>query len=82
MAEAEELLNFMLDPQTAIAVAEGQKYPPSLDPKKIKMTDAINALPAFDPTGTLNGLVFRNPDVWNPVEQDQKKVWNRVKKGA
>ncbi len=82
MAEAEELLNFMLDPQTAIAVAEGQKYPPSLDPKKVKMTDVINALPAFDPTGTLNGLVFRNPDVWNPVEQDQKKVWNRVKKGA
>jgi len=32
MAEAEELLNFMLEPATALAVAEGQKYPPSLDP--------------------------------------------------
>ena len=32
MAECEELINFMLDPATAIAVAEGQNYPPSLDP--------------------------------------------------
>lgn len=82
MAEAEELLNFMLDPKTAIAVAEGQKYPPSLDPTKIKMTDIINGLPAFDPTGKLEGLVFRDPSKWNPHEKAQKKMWNRVKKGA
>ncbi|TJX49389.1 MAG: ABC transporter substrate-binding protein, partial [Mesorhizobium sp.] len=31
MAECEELINFMLDPATSIAVAEGQSYPPSLD---------------------------------------------------
>jgi spermidine/putrescine transport system substrate-binding protein len=82
MAEAEELLNFMLDPKTAIAVAEGQKYPPSLDPTKVKMTDIINGLPAFDPTGKLEGLVFRDPSKWNPHEKEQKKMWNRVKKGA
>ncbi len=82
MAEAEELLNFMLDPQTAIAVAEGQKYPPSLDPTKVEMTDTIKALPAFDPTGKLEGLVFRDPSKWNPVEKAQKKAWNRIKKGA
>lgn len=82
MAEAEELVNFMLDPQTAIAVAEGQKYPPSLDPTKVEMTDVIKALPAFDPTGKLEGLVFRDPYKWNPVEKEQKKAWNRIKKGA
>lgn len=82
MDEAEELLNFMLAPETAIAVAEGQKYPPSLDPTKVEMTDTINNLPAFDPTGKLEGLVFRDPAVWNPVEKAQKKQWNRIKKGA
>jgi len=32
MEACEELLNFMLAPETAIAVAEGQNYPPALDP--------------------------------------------------
>ncbi len=82
MFEAEELLNFMLDPATSIAVAEGQKYPPALDPTLVPMTDMIKALPAFDPTGKLEGLVFRDPLKWNPVEKVQSKAWNRVKKGA
>ena len=82
MAEAEELLNFMLDPATAIAVAEGQKYPTSLDPNKVPMTAIIEALPAYDPTGTLANLVFRDPGVWNAVEKAQTKQWNRVSKGG
>ena len=82
MEEAEQLLNFMLEPETAIAVAEGQKYPPALDPSKVAMTDAVRKLPAFDPTGKLANLVFRDPVVWNPQEKEQKKAWNRVKKGA
>ncbi|MFT5894608.1 MAG: spermidine/putrescine transport system substrate-binding protein [bacterium] len=82
MAEAEELLNFMLDPATAIAVAEGQKYPSSLDPNKVKMTPIIEALPAYDPTGKLDKLVFRDPGVWNAVEKEQTKKWNRVSKGG
>jgi spermidine/putrescine transport system substrate-binding protein len=82
MAEAEELLNFMLDPVTAIAVAEGQKYPSSLDPNKVKMTPIIEALPAYDPTGKLDKLVFRDPGVWNAVEKVQTKKWNRVSKGG
>jgi spermidine/putrescine transport system substrate-binding protein len=82
MAEAEELLNFMLDPMTSIAVAEGQKYPPALDPTRVPMTDVIKSLPAFDPTGKLEELVFRDPQKWNPVEKKQSKTWNRVKKGS
>ena len=82
MAEAEELLNFMLEPATALAVAEGQKYPPSLDPNKVEMSDMVKALPAFDATGTLSTLVFRDPTKWNPVEKEQTKQWNRVSKGG
>ncbi len=82
MAEAEELLNFMLDPATSIAVAEGQNYPSSLDPNKVPMTDKIKALPAYDPTGTMANLVFRDPVVWNPLEKDYTAAWNRVSKGG
>jgi spermidine/putrescine transport system substrate-binding protein len=42
LAECEELLNFMLEPETAIAVAEGQNYPPSLDPTKVELTEKIS----------------------------------------
>jgi spermidine/putrescine transport system substrate-binding protein len=82
MAESEELLNFMLDPATAIAVAEGQKYPSSLDPTKVAMTDMIKALPAYDGTGKLSSLVFRDPVKWTAVEKEQTKQWNRVSKGG
>ena len=82
MAEAEELLNFMLDPATSIAVAEGQKYPSSLDPNKVAMTDMIKALTAYDPTGKLENLVFRNPAIWNPLEKEYTKEWNRIAKGG
>ena len=46
------------------------------------MSDTVKSLPAFDPTGRLDGLVFRDPSKWNPVEKQQSKTWNRVKKGA
>ena len=82
MAESEELLNFMLDPATSIAVAEGQKYPSSLDPNKVEMTDMIKALPAYDPTGKLADLVFRDPTTWNPHEKEYTSAWNRVAKGG
>jgi spermidine/putrescine transport system substrate-binding protein len=82
MEAAEELLNFMLDPATSIAVADGQNYPSALDPTKVEMPDSVKSLPAFDPTGKLEGLVFRDPGKWNPVEKEQTKIWNRVQKGS
>jgi len=82
MAECEELINFMLDPATAIAVAEGQNYPPSLDPKKVKLTDKIGKLPAFDPTGDMKALTFANPDYWSSHSDDWTKQWDRISKGA
>ncbi|MGX7873818.1 ABC transporter substrate-binding protein [Mesorhizobium sp. ORM6] len=82
MAECEELINFMLDPATSIAVAEGQSYPPSLDPTKVKLTEKIEKLPAFDKTGTMKALTFADPTYWATNEDAWTKQWNRISKGA
>ncbi|MDF2368967.1 extracellular solute-binding protein [Sneathiella sp.] len=81
MEACEELLNFMLAPATSIAVAEGQNYPPALDPKKVDLGKKIPKLPAFDPTGTLDGLTFANPTYWNGHEQEWSKEFGRIQKG-
>ena len=82
MAECEELVNFMLDPATAIAVAEGQNYPPSLDPNKVKLTEKIMKLPAFDPTGTMKSLTFADPNYWSSHLDEWTKQWDRISKGG
>ncbi|MEP9373581.1 extracellular solute-binding protein [Mesorhizobium sp. KR1-2] len=82
MAECEELINFMLDPATSIAVAEGQNYPPSLDPTKVKLTEKIEKLPAFDPTGSMKALTFADPVYWANNEDAWNKQWDRISKGA
>ena len=65
----------------AIAVAEGQNYPPSLDPTKVDLGDKIPTLPAFDPSGKLEHLTFANPAYWNGNEADWSKKFGRVQKG-
>jgi spermidine/putrescine transport system substrate-binding protein len=82
MAEAEELINFMLEPAVAIAVAEGQNYPPSLDPAQVPMSEKIQKLPAFDPTGKLTSLTFADPNFWASKWDDWAKQWDRIAKGA
>jgi spermidine/putrescine transport system substrate-binding protein len=79
---AEKLLNFMLEPAAAIAVAEGQKYPPSLDPTKVPMPESVKKLPAFDPTGKLEGYLFANPAYWNGKQVEWAEKWDRIKSGA
>ena len=81
MEACEELLNFMLEPATAIAVAEGQNYPPALDPEKVDLGEKIPTLPAFDPTGKLDGLTFADPAYWNGNEADWSKTFGRIQKG-
>jgi len=81
MAACEELLNFMLEPETAVAVAEGQNYPPALDPQMVDLGEKVPTLPAFDPSGTLAGLNFFDPPYWNGNEAEWSKTFGRVQKG-
>ena len=82
MDVAQQLLNFMLDPTAAIAVAEGQNYPPSLDPSKVKLTEKIAKMPAYDPTGKLDGYLFADPAYWNANQVAWTEKWDRIKAGS
>ena len=81
-AVAQQLLDFMLAPEAAIAVAEGQKYPSSLDPTKVKMPESVAKLPAFDPTGRLKGYLFADPVYWNGKQMEWAEKWDRIKAGG
>ena len=81
MAACEELLNYTLRPEVAIAIAEGQNYPPSLDPTKVKLSKKVESLPAFDPTGKLDKLNFFNPSYWNTHQNDWSAKFSRIEKG-
>jgi len=78
---AQKLLNFMLEPEAAIAVAKGQSYPPSLDPTKVDIPKEVQELPAFDPTGKLNGYLFADPDYWNSHQLEWTEKWDRIRAG-
>jgi spermidine/putrescine transport system substrate-binding protein len=79
---AQQLLNFMLEPAAAIAVSEGQNYPPSLDPTKVQLTEKIKKMPAFDPTGKLEGYLFAKPAYWNSNQVEWTEKWDRIKAGS
>ncbi|MCP4718752.1 MAG: extracellular solute-binding protein [Desulfobacteraceae bacterium] len=81
LAVAQNLLNFMLEPAAAIAVAKGQNYPTSLDPTKVAMPDEVKKLPAFDPTGKLEGYLFADPAYWNSHQLDWAEKWDRIMAG-
>ena len=78
---AQKLLNFMIEPEAAKAVAIGQGYPSSLDPTKVPMPDEIKKLPAFDPTGKLEGYKFADPVYWNGHQLDWAEKWDRIMAG-
>ncbi|MCF6246370.1 MAG: extracellular solute-binding protein [Desulfobacula sp.] len=78
---AQKLLNFMLEPEAIKAVSIGMGYPPSLDPTKVAMPDEIKKLPAFDPTGTLEGYKFADPVYWNAHQIDWAEKWDRIMAG-
>ena len=81
MRECELLLNFMLEPEVAIAVAEAQFYPPALDPTKVDLPPSIRALPGFVADGDLSRYRFFDPAYWNGHERDWAPRFSRVQKG-
>ncbi|THB75781.1 MAG: extracellular solute-binding protein [Desulfobacteraceae bacterium] len=78
---ASKLLNYMLEPECAFAVARGQSYPSSLDPTKVKTPDDVSSLPGFDKTGTLKGYLFADPGYWNSKQIDWAEKWDRIMAG-
>jgi spermidine/putrescine transport system substrate-binding protein len=82
MRECEALLNFMLEPEVAIAVAEGEMYAPSLDPVRVPMPKSIRELPTFDATGRLEGLVLADPTYWSINYERWERRWHHIMKGA
>ena len=82
MAECEQLLNFCIDTKVSIAIAEGQNYPPSLDPNKVELTDKVKALPGFDPTGKFENFIWEEASYWTKNQDAFKKEWERISKGA
>ena len=79
---ANKLLDFMLEPEASIAVAIGQSYPPALDPSKVELPEEVKKLPAFDPTGTLKGYLFADPEYWNSKQVEWAEKWDRIMSGA
>jgi len=77
----EQFLNFILDPEVMIVVAEAQLYPPPMDPTKVELSDKIKSLPNFDPTGTLSHLAFSDPAYWTEHERDWKQMYSRIERG-
>ena len=82
MRECEALLNFMLEPDIAIAVAEGEMYAPSLDPVRVPMPKSIRELPTFDATGRLEGLALADPLYWSKNYERWERRWHHIMKGA
>ena len=81
MRECERLLNFMLEPEVAITVAEAQYYPPSLDPTKVDLPPSVRSLPGFVGDGSLSTYRFFDPAYWNGHERDWAPHFSRVQKG-
>jgi hypothetical protein len=42
----------------------------------------VKALPAFDPTGTLEGPDLRRSGYWGSKFDEWEKQWDRIAKGA
>ena len=81
MRDCERLLNFMLEPEVSIAVAEAQYYPPSLDPTKVPLPESVTRLTGFVTDGDLSGMRFFEPNYWNSHEGEWARKFSRVQKG-
>ena len=49
---------------------------------KVKLTDKIMKMPAFDATGKLDGYLFTNPTYWNANQLEWTEKWDRIKAGS
>lgn len=78
MDAAQELVNFMLEPDAAIAVSKALAYPTVLDPTRFKLPEEITSLAGFDPTGTFSNVKLEDAVYWNKNALDWQKQFQRV----
>lgn len=78
----EKLIDFLLDPVTANAVAEAQNYAPSLDPSKVELSKVVQGLPNFDNTGSLERLTLDDATYWAGNHDAWSEQCSRILKGA
>lgn len=81
MRECERLLDFMLEPEVSITVAEAQYYPPALDPAKVPLPESVRGLPGFIADGDFSDVRFFEPTYWNRNERQWARTFSRVQKG-
>jgi spermidine/putrescine transport system substrate-binding protein len=79
---AEVFLNYLLDPEVAIKIAEQTKYPHCLDPNKAPKSAAVAALPDFDETGTLSRFIFVDYEYMESNRQAWETTWTKIKLGG
>jgi spermidine/putrescine transport system substrate-binding protein len=78
LAAAYEIFDILLRPETMIAISLEVGNVPLLDPGKHPVPKEVQALPGFDPTGTLNGYRSFDPFYWVENSDAWQKEYLRV----
>ena len=42
----------------------------------------MSKVPTFDPTGTLKGYAWADPNFWNSKQVEFGEMWDRIKAGS
>jgi spermidine/putrescine transport system substrate-binding protein len=79
---AEVFLNHILDPQVAVKISELTMYPHCLQPGKAAKSATVEALPDYDPSGTLSKFVFTDYDYMEANRQAWEAEWTKIKVGG
>jgi spermidine/putrescine transport system substrate-binding protein len=79
---AEVFLNHLLEPEVAVRLAELTKYPHCLDPSKAPKSASMEALPDYDPSGTLSRFIFTDYDYMEQHRQAWETEWTKIKLGG
>lgn len=73
-----EMVDFLLEPDTQIAMAIEGGSPPLIDPRKFAIPPEVQAIPAYDPTGTLAKYTPIDAYYWNRNEVEWQRQYTRV----
>jgi spermidine/putrescine transport system substrate-binding protein len=78
----EVFLNHLIDPEVAVRLAELTKYPHCIDPSKAAKSAKVEALPDYDPSGTLSRFIFTDYDYMDANQPAWEAEWTKIKLGG